>query len=94
MEEMARGQGRITSLTYALVVLFALSLSISAAGVQARANEEAALTTTEEPVQNDFHSTLQSSFDSTDDSVDLSSLSVLPANSTEILRFLTTNLSV
>jgi len=75
-------------------VLFALSLSISAVGVQARPNDETALTTTEESVQNDFYSTLQSSFDSTGDSVDMCSRSVLSTNSTQISRFLTTNLSV
>lgn len=89
-----RTQNRVSSLTYALVVLFALSLSVSSMGVQGRADVEASPPSVEESGQNDFHSTLQSSFDSTDDSVDLSSLSVLPANSTEILRFLTTNLSV
>ena len=94
VEGMARTQNGVSSLTYALAVLFALSLSVGAVGVQARADAEAAPPSGEESVQNDYHSTLESSYDSTIDSVNTCPCSVPLTNSAQISRFLLTNLSV
>jgi len=94
VEGMPGTQNGVSSLTYALVVLFALSLTVGAVGVQARADAEAAPPSGEESVQNDYHSTLESSYDSTIDSVNTCPCSVPLTNSAQISRFLLTNLSV